>query len=214
MSLLNFFNVNIEEVLFCVCHMHGHDFPTSVHSLSFWDVNIWKTSWGTEVANSFFPCLARLWNSVPAYCSPLSYNLYLLKGNINMHLASLSITWKPPNKSIGNFISYPKSKLINWFEKWCPVFDISHIILSHSRCNCIHFGTLLYIILRLLSKHLCLLLFSSEGSVSLLYTYFSCSVGWPHGGDRREVFSNVSLWIAVKCIFLGFLFSFWILEFY
>ena len=116
-------------------------------------------SWGTEVANSFFPCMARLRNSVPAYCFPLSYNLDLLKDNISMHLASLSITWKPTNKNIGNFISYPKSLLINLFEKWCPVFNISHITWSHSRCNCIHFGTLLYIILRLLSKHLCLLPF-------------------------------------------------------
>ena len=64
-------------------------------------------SWGTEVANSFFPCMARLRNSVPAYCFPLSYNLDLLKDNISMHLASLSITWKPTNKNIGNFIIYP-----------------------------------------------------------------------------------------------------------
>ena len=28
-------NVNIEKVLFCVCHMHAHDFSTPVHSLSF-----------------------------------------------------------------------------------------------------------------------------------------------------------------------------------
>ena len=150
--------------------MHAHDFWTPVHSLSFWDVNICKTCWGTEVANSFFPCIARLWNSVPAYCFPLSYNLHLLKDNISMHLASLSITSKPTNKNIGNFISYPKSLLINLFEKRSPVFNISHITWSHSRCNCIHFGTLLYIILRLLSKHLCLLPFSPKGSVSLLFT--------------------------------------------
>ena len=170
MFLLNFFNVSINKVLFCVCHMHIYDFSTPVHSLSLWDVNIWKTSWSTEVANSFFPCIARLWNSVPAYCFPLSYNLHLLKDNISMHLTSLSITWKPTNKNIGNFISYPKSLLINLFEKWCPVFNISLIMWSHSCCNCIHFGTLLYIILRLLSKHLCLLPFSAKGSVSLLFT--------------------------------------------
>ena len=82
-------------------------------------------------------------NSVPPYCFPLSYNLHLFKGSISMHLASLTITWKPTNKNIGNFISYLNSKLINWFEKWRPVFDISHIIWSHSRCNCIYFGTLL-----------------------------------------------------------------------
>ena len=138
-----FLNVNIEKVLFCPCHMHAHDFSSLVRSLSFWDVNICKTCYGTEVANSFFPCIARLWNSVPAYCFPLSYNLHLFNGDITMHLASLAITWKSTNKNIGNFISYLNSKLINWFEKWRPVFDISHIIWSHSRCNCIYFGTLL-----------------------------------------------------------------------
>ena len=150
--------------------MHAHDFSTTVHTLSFGDVNICKTSWGAEVANSFFQCIARLRNSVPAYCFPLSNNLHLLQDNISMHLASLSITWKPTNKNIGNFISYPKSLSINLFEKWCPVFDISHIMWSHSRCNCIHFGTLLYIILRILSKHLCILPFFPKGSVSLLFT--------------------------------------------
>ena len=138
-----YLNVNIEKVLFCPCHMHAHDFSSLVRSLSFWDVNICKTCYGTEVANSFFPCIARLWNSVPAYCSPSSYNLHLFNGDITMHLASLAITWKSTNKNIGNFISYLNSKLINWFEKWRPVFDISHIIWSHSRCNCIYFGTLL-----------------------------------------------------------------------
>ena len=143
MFLLNFFNANIEKVLSCVSHMHAHDFSTPVHSSSFWDVNIYKTCWGTDVANSFFLCIARLWNFVTAYYFPLSYNLHLFKGNISMHLASLSITWKPTNKNIGNFISYLKSKLINWFEKWCPVFDISRIIWSHSCCNCIYFDILL-----------------------------------------------------------------------
>ena len=101
-----------------VCHMHAHDFSTPVHSLSFWDVNISKTCMGTETANSFFPCIATLWNSVPAYCFPLNYNLLLFKGSISMHLASLTITWKPTNKNIDNFIRYLNFKLINWFEKW------------------------------------------------------------------------------------------------
>ena len=143
MFLPNFFNANIGKVLSCVCHIHAHDFSTPVHSLSFWDVNICKTCWGTEVANSFFPCITRLSNSVTAYCFPLSYNLHLFKGNMSLHLASLSITWKPTNKNIGNFTSYPKSKLINWFEKWDPIFVISHVIWSHSRLNCIYFDTLL-----------------------------------------------------------------------
>ena len=141
--MLNFFDVNIEKVLFCVCHMHAHDFSTPVYSLSFWDVNICKTCWATEVANSFFSCIARFWNYVPAYFFPLSYNVHLFKDDISMHVASLTITWKPTNKNIGNFLSYLKSKLINSFEKWCPVFKISHIILSHSRCNWIYFDTLL-----------------------------------------------------------------------
>ena len=33
--VLNFFNVNIEKVLICVCHTHAHDFSTPVHSLPF-----------------------------------------------------------------------------------------------------------------------------------------------------------------------------------
>ena len=135
-----FLNVNIEKVLFCPCHMHAHDFSSLVRSLSFWDVNICKTCYGTEVANSFFPCIARLWNSVPAYCFPLSYNLHLFNGDITMHLASLTITWKPTNKNM-------KSQSLQLYIFW-------------------HFT----IILRLLSKHLCLLLFSPKGSVSLLFT--------------------------------------------
>ena len=133
-------NVNIEKVLFCVCHMHAHDFSTPVHSLSFWYLNICKTGWRTEFPNIFFPCIARLWNSVPAYCFPLSYNLHLFNGDITMHLASLTITWKPTNKNM-------KSQSLQLYIFW-------------------HFT----IILRLLSKHLCLLPFSPKGSVSLLFT--------------------------------------------
>ena len=116
---LSFLMLTLKKFYF-VRHLHAHDFSTPVLSLSFWEVNICKTCWGTEVVNSFFPCIARLWNSVPAYCFPLSYNLHLFKANISMHLVSLIITWKPTNKNIGNFISCLKSKLINWFEKWCP----------------------------------------------------------------------------------------------
>ena len=188
MFLLNFFNVNIEKVLFCVCHMHAHDFSTPVHSLSFWYLNICKTGWRTEFPNIFFPCIARLWNSVPAYCFPLSYNQHLFKGNISMHLVSLSITWKPTNKNLGNFISYLKSKLINWFEKWCLVFDIYHMMSQLLQLYIFWHFT---VILRLLPKHLCLLPFPPKGSVSLLFTLFSGSMGWPHGGYQREVFSNL-----------------------
>ena len=58
------------------------------------------------------------------------------------------------------------------------------------------------VILSLLCKQLCLLPFSSKGSVSLLFIQFS----WAHGGDPMEVFSNLSLQIAVKCYFLGYFF--------
>ena len=113
--LLNFFNANIEKVLFCVCHMHKHASSTTVHGLSFWDVNICKTCWGKEVANSFFPCITKLRNSLPAYCFPLSYNLHLFKGSISMHFVSLTITWKPTNEKIDNFISLSQVWKINWF---------------------------------------------------------------------------------------------------
>ena len=67
------------------------------------------------------------------------------------------------------------------------------------------------IILRFLCMHLCLLPFSPKRFISLLFTQSSDSVGWPHGGDRREVFANLSLQIAVKCIFLGPFFNFRVL---
>ena len=104
--------------IFILCTSYASTWlSTPEHSLFFWDVIICKTCLGTEVANSFFPCRARLWNSFPAYCFPLSYNLHLFKGSISMYLASLSINWKPTNKNVDNFIRYGKSKLINRFEK-------------------------------------------------------------------------------------------------
>ena len=36
--------------------------------------------------NSFFPHLARLWNSVPSECFPLTYNLNGFKSRIDRHL--------------------------------------------------------------------------------------------------------------------------------
>ena len=39
--------------------------------------------------NSFFPCTARLWNSLPIECFPLSYNLNGFKSRINRHLLTV-----------------------------------------------------------------------------------------------------------------------------
>ena len=36
--------------------------------------------------NSFFPRTARLWNSLPIECFPLTYNLNVFKSRINRHL--------------------------------------------------------------------------------------------------------------------------------
>ena len=36
--------------------------------------------------NSFFPCTARLWNSLPIECFPLTYNLNDFKSRTNRHL--------------------------------------------------------------------------------------------------------------------------------
>ena len=41
-------------------------------------------------ANSFFPWMAKLWNSLPGECFPLTYNLNRFKANVNRHLKSLS----------------------------------------------------------------------------------------------------------------------------
>ena len=39
--------------------------------------------------NSFFPCTARLWNSLPAEYFPLTYDLNDFKSKVNRHLLSL-----------------------------------------------------------------------------------------------------------------------------
>ena len=41
-------------------------------------------------ANSSFPRTAKLWNSLPRECFPLTYNLKRFKANVNRHLKSLS----------------------------------------------------------------------------------------------------------------------------
>ena len=39
--------------------------------------------------NSFYPCAARLWNSLPIECFPLTYNLNGFKSRINGHLLTV-----------------------------------------------------------------------------------------------------------------------------
>ena len=39
--------------------------------------------------NSFFPCTARLWNSLPLECSPLTYNLNGFEPRVNRHLLTV-----------------------------------------------------------------------------------------------------------------------------
>ena len=39
--------------------------------------------------NSFFPCTARLWNSLPMECFPLTYDLSGFKSRINRHLLTV-----------------------------------------------------------------------------------------------------------------------------
>ena len=40
--------------------------------------------------NSFFPCTARLWNSLPIKCFPLTYNLNGFKSRISRHLLTVA----------------------------------------------------------------------------------------------------------------------------
>ena len=39
--------------------------------------------------NSFFPCSARLWNSLPVECFPLTYDLNGFNSSINRHLLAV-----------------------------------------------------------------------------------------------------------------------------
>ena len=39
--------------------------------------------------NSFFPCTARFWNSLPRECFPLTYDLRGFKSRINRHLLTV-----------------------------------------------------------------------------------------------------------------------------
>ena len=73
-----------KSTIFCTSQTHAHDSPTPVHSLFIRDVR--------RSCQYLFPCMTRLWYSVPAHCFCLSYSRDLFKGNISMHLAALKIT--------------------------------------------------------------------------------------------------------------------------
>ena len=55
-----------------------HDFPVTIPRC-YKDVYV----------NSFFPCIARLWNSLPIECFPLTYDLNGFKSGINRHLLTV-----------------------------------------------------------------------------------------------------------------------------
>ena len=44
--------------------------------------------------NSFFPHTARLWNSLPLECFPLTYDLNSFKSRINRHLLTVVSFWR------------------------------------------------------------------------------------------------------------------------
>ena len=57
------------------------------YSDGLYDFSVNIPRWYKDVyVNSFFPCTARLWNSMPIECSPLTYDLNGLKSRINRHL--------------------------------------------------------------------------------------------------------------------------------
>ena len=61
------------------CHSDRlHDFSVAI-PICYQDVYV----------NSFFPHTARLWNSLPIECSPLTYNLHGFKSRINRHLLTV-----------------------------------------------------------------------------------------------------------------------------
>ena len=60
-----------------------HDFPGTI-SRCYKDFYV----------NSFFPLTARLWNSLPIECFPLTYNLNGFKSRINKHLLTVGSFWR------------------------------------------------------------------------------------------------------------------------
>ena len=58
----------------------------------------------------------------------------------------------------------------------------------HGICKSILVFTLNIKNIRLLSKHFCLQPFFPKDSVSLLFAYFKCPTGWPHGKHRGKNF--------------------------
>ena len=63
------------------CSDRFHDFSVTIHKCC------------TDVyVNSFFPCTARLWNSLPIECFSLIYDLSGFKSRINRHLLTVDFS--------------------------------------------------------------------------------------------------------------------------
>ena len=60
-----------------------HDFSVTI-----------PTGYKNVHVNSFFPCTARLWNSLPVECFPLTYDLNGFKGCVCYIFASLFFKFK------------------------------------------------------------------------------------------------------------------------
>ena len=45
-----------------------------------------------DYVNSFFPCIARPWNSLPAECFPLIYDLSGFKSRVNRHIFTMGFS--------------------------------------------------------------------------------------------------------------------------
>ena len=53
------------------------------------DCIIFLSTFRDDTVSSFFACTARLWNSLPIECFPLTYDLSGLKSRINRHLLTV-----------------------------------------------------------------------------------------------------------------------------
>ena len=54
--------------------------------------SLWSIENGNVYVNSFFPCAARLWNSLPIECFPLTYDHNGSKSRIIIFLSGFSFT--------------------------------------------------------------------------------------------------------------------------
>ena len=72
----------VELVSFPLPYSRSTRYVDSIHNLAVSIPRLWKEIY----ANSFFPCIIRQWNFLPAYCFPLTYNLNRFKTNMNRYL--------------------------------------------------------------------------------------------------------------------------------